>query len=98
MIGKGNTRRLSGNGPKVAKFLLGIIRLTPRAPDAGEDSMLRSYERCCKRQPSERLRNVERILKVTKKSGNRERDVGCCLYETDNLKNETISRITTLDY
>ena len=32
--------------------------------------------------------NVERILKVTKKSGNRERDVGCCLYETDNLKNE----------
>ena len=57
--------------------------------------ILSSYERCCKRQPSERLRNVERILKVTKKSGNRERDVGCCLYETDNLKNETISRITT---
>jgi len=27
-------------------------------------------------------RGVERILKVTKKSGNRERDVGCCLYET----------------
>ena len=25
---------------------------------------------------------MERILKVTKKSGNRERDVGCCLYET----------------
>ena len=23
---------------------------------------------------------VERILEVTKKSGNRERDVGCCLY------------------
>ena len=29
-----------------------------------------------------RILNVERILKVTKKSGNRERDVGCCLYET----------------
>jgi len=27
-------------------------------------------------------RKVERILKITKKSGNRERDVGCCLYET----------------
>ena len=25
---------------------------------------------------------MERILKITKKSGNRERDVGCCLYET----------------
>ena len=36
----------------------------------------------------EMKQNVERILKVTKKSGNRERDVGCCLYETDNLKNE----------
>ena len=26
---------------------------------------------------------MERILKVTKKSGNRERDVGCCLYENE---------------
>jgi acetolactate synthase regulatory subunit len=31
-------------------------------------------------------KTVERILKVTKKSGNRERDVGCCLYESANRK------------
>ena len=34
--------------------------------------------------PVQEDKTVERILKVTKKSGNRERDVGCCLYESAN--------------